>query len=264
VTLEKAEAILVESIWKARKRLREVAPAAFSDHVFMYLGATYHEWRDFLKLERAILAESVSSSEPANIIYSKSTDSRIQSKELRERLQQRELAYGAVDDLFFDPSRRHLVELSICSQRLSKVLERRGSAEYQFRSNLYDSAIEIENSMVRSRRRQLRADEFNSDLRAAFNQTGSIRFAGSARLSLSFFPHADQTAQGFNVRVQACIEVGSVRKEIPFHRLLPSHFVPYSTCNDVVRAEVSFNAWKVAISEVSKHWLSMVAVPLVH
>ena len=99
------------------------------DRDWMRSHSSADEWRDFLVYKREHAREVILSSRPAEIEHSNPGEYRLRSSNIADRVLRRFQEFGDVHALFLDPSRRHLTELTVAAQRLSKVLERASAAD---------------------------------------------------------------------------------------------------------------------------------------
>jgi hypothetical protein len=87
------------------------------------------EWRDFLAYKVEYAREVMLSSEPAKIERSNPGEYQWRSSDISARVLRRFRESGDVDALFLDPSRRHLMALTVPAQRLRKSLDRASAAD---------------------------------------------------------------------------------------------------------------------------------------
>lgn len=254
-----AELQLASAAWRARTTLRRTLKSAFSDERYMRSGATFVDWRDYLKYLRAMQIEVVCSDDPAGILYGEWGETNYFTREISGRALAREHRFGKVDALFADPNTRHLVELSTCTQNLSRILERPSSEEFEVRSHLFAQAVESENLEAMREFDDLRpdADTFVNKLLqdvGGVAPRNHIQFDWRNGDSLEVYPAVDKTLAGFDVSVAAFLTTPERRKRIYFHRLLPNNFESYRRCDNTVRAVVALGAWRAAISVIGSFW----------
>lgn len=96
---------------------------------WMRSHANAAEWRDFLVYQREFAREAMLSNDPAKIEHSNPREHQWRSADIAARVRRRFQSCGDVHELFRDSSRRHLTELTVPAQRLSKVLERASGAD---------------------------------------------------------------------------------------------------------------------------------------
>jgi len=94
------------------------------DALWMQRNASPEEWRDYLEVSRALAAETIHSSDPADILLSDPGQYVWHTRLIERRIAERFSRFGAAAELFDDPGRRHLIYPSVPQQRLSIALER--------------------------------------------------------------------------------------------------------------------------------------------
>jgi hypothetical protein len=99
------------------------------DRDWMRSHSNPEEWRDFLVYKREYAREVMLSSQFAKIDHSNPHEYQWRSEDIAARVRQRFQNYGDVHALFLDASTRHLTQLTVPAQRLSKVLERASAAD---------------------------------------------------------------------------------------------------------------------------------------
>lgn len=99
------------------------------DRDWMKSRSNVQEWRDFQSYKREFAREVLLSSAPAKIEHSNPGEYEWHSADIAERVQRRFRDHGDVHALFLDAATRHLTELTVAAQRLSKVLERGSEAD---------------------------------------------------------------------------------------------------------------------------------------
>jgi hypothetical protein len=103
--------------------------ACLVDRDWMRSHSNADEWRDFLVYRREYAREAILSSSPAMIDHSNPGEYQWRSAHIAARVQRRFQSFGDVHALFLDSAKRHLTELTVPAQRLSKVLERASAAD---------------------------------------------------------------------------------------------------------------------------------------
>ena len=103
--------------------------ACLVDRDWMRSRANAEEWRDFLVYKREFAREAMLSSNPAGIEHSNPGEYQWRSADIAARVLRRFQSFGDVHALFLDSAQRHLTELTVPAQRLSKVLERASAAD---------------------------------------------------------------------------------------------------------------------------------------
>lgn len=95
--------------------------------------ATASEWTDYQDFRVEYAREVLCSCDPASILHSDVGQYEWVSGVFAERIADRARKYGKSDELFGDPKKRHLVQLTYTQQRLSKALEGSTSNDMAFR-----------------------------------------------------------------------------------------------------------------------------------
>ncbi|WP_290887715.1 hypothetical protein [Arenimonas sp.] len=91
--------------------------------------ATPAEYAEHKKIAEALMLETISSPDAAEILFCDDGSYQYVSSFLRDRIEQRSRKFGHVSDLTSDPNRRHLIHLSIPEQRFAMMLERSNSVQ---------------------------------------------------------------------------------------------------------------------------------------
>lgn len=99
------------------------------DRDWMRSHSNADEWRDLLVYKREYAREAMLSSDPASIEHSNPGAYQWRSADIAARVLRRFQNFGDVHALFLDSSTRHLTQLTVPAQRLSKVLERASEAD---------------------------------------------------------------------------------------------------------------------------------------
>lgn len=103
--------------------------ACLVDRDWMRRHSNAEEWQDFLVYRREYAREVMLSIAPAEIERSNPGKYQWRSADIAARVQLRFQRFGDVHALFLDSAQRHLTELTMPAQRLSKVIERASAAD---------------------------------------------------------------------------------------------------------------------------------------
>jgi hypothetical protein len=228
-------------------------PSTFVDERLMRGMSTYREWRDHLRYERALIVEMVVSADPASVVYACLDELPRVTTEVAQRVRSRQAKYGPLPGLFADPERRHLAELSACSRRLSYVLERRQTSEYEQRVKCIESAIKIENEQAAAREKARTETNFAKKLRGHthFEEEIILKNAELGNIAISF--SIDSGKSSWQISSLVAVERMGVNR-FGLHRLLPGSFAVYMNPTDHVRLSVALFAWDLAIGLLRVNW----------
>lgn len=100
-------------------------------HKWMANNSSPDEFRDYLETAGHLTYETILSPDPAALLFSEPGKYPFRSEFLRDKVATRARLFGSTSELFRDPERRHLVELTVAEQRFSKMLERANRADVE-------------------------------------------------------------------------------------------------------------------------------------
>lgn len=101
------------------------------DRDWMRSHSSEAEWQDFLVYRREYAREVLQSDSPAAIEHSNPGEYEWHSSVIADRVLQRFRKFGDVHAQFLNGTTRHLTELTVPAQRLSKIMERASASDIQ-------------------------------------------------------------------------------------------------------------------------------------